>query len=158
MYFGNIHNMSFVPVTFGNFFFSSPPKMAHFGQNWEESKWPGHFSSTFLNFFASKIGVKLPPEKKVPWHRCGPARARGSNCHFFQKNAFFRQKNGFFQKILIQSKVNIFHQIQPTHITIQYMYVLYFLFLVIQCLFTKIQYLLSVCRQHGDDTRVTELC
>ena len=68
MYLGNIHNMSLVPVTFGNFF-SNPPKMALFGLNWEESKWPGHFCSIVLYFFASKIGVKLPPEKKVPWHR-----------------------------------------------------------------------------------------
>ena len=28
MYLGNIHNMSLVPVTFGNFFFSNPSKMA----------------------------------------------------------------------------------------------------------------------------------
>ena len=73
--------------------------MAHFGLNWEESKWLGHLSSTFLNFFASKIGVKLPPGKKVPWHRCWAALGRGSNCHFFQKNAFFGQKKAFFQKV-----------------------------------------------------------
>jgi len=33
MYLGNIHSMSLVPVTFGNFFFSNPPKMALFGLN-----------------------------------------------------------------------------------------------------------------------------
>ena len=111
--------------------------MALFGLNWEESKWPGHFCSIVLYFFASKIGVKLPPEKKVPWHRRWAALSRWSNCHFSQKNAFFGQKKAFFQKVhfiqkcsvtqntvfqyvkkkifLIQSKVNIFHQIQPNY-------------------------------------------
>ena len=65
MYVGNIHNMLLVLVTFRNFF-SDPPKMALFGLNLEESKWPGHFCSIVLYFFASKISVELPPEKKVP--------------------------------------------------------------------------------------------
>ena len=107
MYLGNIHNMSLVPVTFGNFFFSNPPKMALFGLNWEESKWPGHFCSIVLYFFASKIGVKLPPEKKVPWHRRWAALGRGSNCHFFQKNAFFGQKKAFFQKVHFIQKCSV---------------------------------------------------
>lgn len=81
--------------------------MALFGLNWEESKWPGHFSSTFLNFFASKIGVKLPPEKKVPWHRRWAALGRGSNCHFCQKNAFFGQKKAFFQKVHFIQKCSV---------------------------------------------------
>ena len=99
--------MSLVPVTFGNFFFSNPPKMALFGLNWEESKWPGHFCSKVLNFFASKIGVKLPPEKKVPWHwRCA-ALCWGSNCHFCQKNAFFGQKKAFFQKVHFIQKCSV---------------------------------------------------
>ena len=73
--------------------------MALFGINWEESKWPGHFCSIVLYFFASRIGVKLPAKKKVPWHQRGPVRARGSNCHFCKKNAFFGQKMTFFQKV-----------------------------------------------------------
>ena len=81
--------------------------MALFGLNWEESKWPGHFSSTFLNFFASKIGVKLPPGKKVPWHRRCAALCWGSNCHFFQKNAFFGQKKAFFQKVHFIQKCSV---------------------------------------------------
>ena len=52
-----------------------------------------------LYFFASKISVELPPEKKVPWQWRGAARCRWSNCHFFQKNAFFGQKKAFFQKV-----------------------------------------------------------
>ena len=73
--------------------------MALFGLNWEESKWPGHFCSIVLYFFASKIVVKLPPEKKVPWHRRGAVRCRGWNSHFCQKNAFFGQKMTFFKKV-----------------------------------------------------------
>ena len=50
---------------FQKLFFSHPPKLALFGLNWGESKWPGHFCLIVLNFFASKISVKLPPKKKV---------------------------------------------------------------------------------------------
>ena len=66
MYLGNIHNMSLVIVTFGNFFFQILQKMALFGLNWEESKWPGHFCSIVLYFFASKIGVKYLVIKCYP--------------------------------------------------------------------------------------------
>ena len=81
--------------------------MALFGLNWEESKWPGHFCSIVLYFFASKIGVKLPPEKKVPWHWRGPGWSSGSNCHFCQKNAFFGQKKAFFQKVHFIQKCSV---------------------------------------------------
>ena len=73
--------------------------MALFGLNWEESKWPGHFCSIVLNFFASKICVKLPPEKKVPWHWCWALLSSRWNSHFSKKNAFFGQKKAFFQKV-----------------------------------------------------------
>ena len=81
--------------------------MALFGINWEESKWPGHFCSIVLYFFASKIGVKLPPEKKISWHWCGAARCSRSNCHFFQKNAFFGQKTAFFLKVHFIQKCSV---------------------------------------------------
>ena len=81
--------------------------MALFGLNWEESKWPGHFCYIVLYFFASKIGVKLPPEKKVPWHWRWAALGRGSNCHFLQKNAFFGQKKAFFQKVHFIQKCSV---------------------------------------------------
>ena len=81
--------------------------MALFGLNWDESKWPGHFCPEVPTFFASKIGVKLPPEKKVPWHwRCA-ALCWGSNCHFCQKNAFFGQKMTFFQKDCFIEKLSV---------------------------------------------------
>ena len=81
--------------------------MALFGLNWEESKWPGHFCPAVPTFSASKIGVKLPPEKKVPWHRRWAALGRGSNCHFCQKNAFFGQKMTFFQKVHFIQKCSV---------------------------------------------------
>ena len=81
--------------------------MALFGLNWEESKWPGQFCYIVLYFFASKIGVKLPPRKKVPWHRRWASLSRGSNCHFFQKNAFFGQKKAFFQKVHFIQKCSV---------------------------------------------------
>ena len=55
--------------------------MALFGLNWEESKWPWQFCYIVLYFFASKIGVKLPPGIKVPWHWRGPGRSSASNYH-----------------------------------------------------------------------------
>ena len=81
--------------------------MALFGLNWEESKWPGHFCPEVPTFFASKIGVKLPPGKKVPWHRRWAALSRWSNCHFCQKNAFFGQKKSFFQKVHFIQKLSV---------------------------------------------------
>ena len=81
--------------------------MALFGLNWEESKWPGHFCPEVPTFFASKIGVKLPPEKKVPWHWRWAVLGRGSNCHFFQKNAFFGQKKAFFEKVHFIQKCSV---------------------------------------------------
>ena len=86
-------------------FFSNPPKMALFGLNWEESKWPGHFCPAVPTFFASKIGVKLPPEKKVPWHRRWAALGRGSNCHFCQKKCIFRTENDIFSKSSFSTKM-----------------------------------------------------
>ena len=82
--------------------------MALFGLNWEESKWPWQFCYIVLYFFASKIGVKLPPGIKVPWHWRGPGRSSASNYHFSQKNAFFGQKKAFFQR---------FHFIQKWSVT-----------------------------------------
>ena len=73
--------------------------MALFGLNWEESKWPGQFCPEVPTFFASKIGVKLPPEKKVPWHWCWALLSSRWKSHFSQKNAFFGQKKAFFQKV-----------------------------------------------------------
>ena len=99
MYLGNIHKICHWLQSLLETFFSYHPKMALFGLNWEESKWPGHFSSTFLNFFASKICVKLPPEKKVPWHWCWALLSSRWNSHFSKKNAFFGQKKAFFQKV-----------------------------------------------------------
>ena len=82
--------------------------MALFGLNWEESKWPWQFCYIVLYFFASKIGVKLPPGIKVPWHWRGPGRSSASNYHFCQKNACFGQKKAFFQR---------FHFIQKWSVT-----------------------------------------
>ena len=77
---GNIH--------FQILFFKSSKKL-HFlkGQNLEEAKLPGHFSSTFLNCFDSKIGVKLPSKKSSLTLTLGCA-GQGVKLPFFL-NAFF---------------------------------------------------------------------
>ena len=56
-------------------------------------------SSLSSYYYASNIGVKLPPEKKVPWHRCWALLSSRWKSHFSQKNAFFGQKKAFFQKV-----------------------------------------------------------
>ena len=81
--------------------------MALFGLNWEESKWPGQFCPEVPTFFASKIGVKLPPEKKVPWHRRWASLSSWWKSHFSQKNAFFGQKKAFFQKVHFIQKCSV---------------------------------------------------
>ena len=100
MYLGNIQIMFLVPVTFGNFFFSNPPKKALFGLNWEESKWPGHFCSIVLYFFASKIGVKLPPKKKFLDTAATPRSAGGQKTIFVKKMHFSGRKLHFFRKFI----------------------------------------------------------
>ena len=66
---------------------------------------------TFLlnsaQFFRFKNWCKITSWKKIPWHQCWPALARGSNCHFFQKNAFFGQKKAFFQNVHFIQKCSV---------------------------------------------------
>ena len=106
MYLGNIHNMSLIPVTFGNLFSkSSNPS-------------------------------KLPSKNKVPWHWPGAVRSRRSNCLFFFKKCIFRAENEIFLKSSLSTKIisgpkyrfsihqkyffgvllkiNIFHHSEPT--------------------------------------------
>ena len=99
--------MSLVPVTFGKFFFSNPPKMTLFGLNWEESKGGFTMCSTLLNKILQDLSSKIPPQKKVPWHRRYAALRRGSKGHFCQKNAFFGQKMTFFQKVHFIQKCSV---------------------------------------------------
>ena len=105
MYLGNIHNMSLVPVTFGNIFFSNPPKMALFGLNWEESKWPEQFCFIVLHFSDSKVGVKLPPEKKFLDISAGLQGAGGQIAIFVKKMHFSGRKWHFFKKFILYKNV-----------------------------------------------------
>ena len=107
MYLGNIPNMSLVPVIFGNFFFSNPPKMALFGLNWTHSKRGFTMCPTLPNKILQDLSSKIPPEKKVPWHCRSAALRRGSNCNFCPKNAFFGQKKAFFQKVHFMQKSSV---------------------------------------------------
>ena len=58
-------------------------------------------------FFRFKNWCKITFQKKVLWHRCWPALARGSNCNFCQKNAFFGQQKAFFQKVHFIQKCSV---------------------------------------------------
>ena len=107
MYLGNIHNMSLVPVTFGNFFFKSS-KNGTFWAKLRRVKMAWTFLLNSALFFGFKNWCKLTPGKKVTWHRRGPGRSSASNYHFCQKNVFFGQKKAFFQR---------FHFIQKWSVT-----------------------------------------
>ena len=114
--------------------------MALFGLNSEESKWPVHFCSRVLYFFASKIGVKLPPEKTVPWHQRGPGRSSGWNCHFYQKNAFFGQKKAFFLKVHFIQKCSV-----TQNTVFQYVKKNFFWSNPKLIFFTKFNLIISIC-------------
>ena len=84
---------------FQKLLFSNLPKMAHFWLNRTCSVGGFTMCSTLLNKILQDLSSKIPPQKKVPWHRRSAALRRGSTGHFFQKNAFFGQKKAFFQKV-----------------------------------------------------------
>ena len=73
--------------------------MALFRLNWEESKGGFTMCPILPNKILQDLSSKIPPPKKVPWHRRSAALRRGSTGHFCQKNAFFGQKKAFFQKV-----------------------------------------------------------
>ena len=60
-----------------------------------------------LYFFASKIGVKLPPKKKFLDIGAGLRWAGGQIAIFVKKNAFFGQKKAFFQNIHFIQKCSV---------------------------------------------------
>ena len=92
-------------IHFQILFFKSSKKL-HFlkGQNLEESKLPGHFSSTFLNCFDSKIGVKLPSKKSSLTLTLGCA-GQGVKLPFFFKMHFLGRKTHFFEKFILYKNV-----------------------------------------------------
>ena len=89
-----------------------------------------------LTLFNLAQKVPFLEDLKKKFLDIGAGLGKGANCHFSQKNAFFGQKKAFFQKVhfiqnvqwpkiqffgmskkdfVIQSKVSIFHQIQPSY-------------------------------------------
>ena len=92
---------------FQKLLFSNLPKIAHFQLNWKCSAGGFTMCPTLPNKILQDISSKIPPEKKVPWHRRSNALQQGSNCHFFQKNAFFGQKKTFFQKVHFIQKCSV---------------------------------------------------
>ena len=105
MYLGYIHLIHMVPVTFGKKN-SNHEKMAHFGLNWEESKWPGHFSSTFLNFLPEKPVLNYIPKKSS----LTSARARAGQwvkLPFLSKKWILRAENGILTPCPVQPSADV---------------------------------------------------
>ena len=92
---------------FQKLLFSNLAKMAHFWLNRTCSVGGFTMCSTLLNKILQDLSSKIPPQKKVPWHRRYAALRRGSKGHFCQKNAFFGQKMTFFQKVHFIQKCSV---------------------------------------------------
>ena len=84
---------------FQKLLFSNLAKMANFWLNKTCSVGGFTMCSILLNKILQDLSSKIPPPKKVPWHRRSAALRRGSTGHFCQKNAFFGQKKAFFQNV-----------------------------------------------------------
>ena len=92
---------------FQKLLFSNLPKMAHFWLNRTCSVGGFTMCSTLLNKILQDLSSKIPPQKKVPWHRRYNALQRGSKSHFSKKNAFFGQKKAFFEKVHFIQKCSV---------------------------------------------------
>ena len=133
MYLGNIHNMSLAPVTFGNFFSNSPKFWAKLSR----VKMACTFLLNSALFFRFKNWCKITSREKSSLTSARCCAVQGVKLPFFPKKCIFRTEKGIFSKssyytkmfsdpkynfsvcqkkfYLIQSKVNIFHQIQPSY-------------------------------------------
>ena len=106
MYLGNIHNMSFVPVTFGNFFFKS----SKYGTFWAKLRRVNMACTILLNsalFFGFKNWCKITSQNKNSLTSALSIAGLQVKKPFFSKNAFFRQKKTFFQKIHFIQKCSV---------------------------------------------------
>ena len=136
MYLGNIHNMSLVPVTFGNFFFKSS-KNGTFWAKLRRVKIAWTFFLNFPQFFRLKNLCKITSQKKSSLTTALSHAVQGVKLPFLSKKCIFQAEKGIFSKssfytkmfrvpkycfsvcqkklLVIQSEVNIFHQIQPKY-------------------------------------------
>ena len=90
---------------FQKLLFSNLAKMTHFWLNRTCSVGGFTMCSTLLNKILQDISSKIPPEKKLPWHRRSNALQRGSKCHFCQKMHFSGRKRHFFKKFILYKNV-----------------------------------------------------
>ena len=136
MYLGNIHNMSLVPVTFGNFFFKSS-KNGTFWAKLRRVKMAWTILPRSAHFFRFKNWCKITSQKKSFLTSALSCAVQWVKLPFFSKKCIFRAEKGIFSKssfytkmfsdpkysisvcpknfFLLQSKINIFHQIQPNY-------------------------------------------
>ena len=98
MYLGNIHNMSLVPVTFGNFFFKSS-KNGTFWAKLRRVKMACTFLPNSAQFFCFKNWCKITSRKKSSLTLVRCCAVQWVKLPFLSKNAFFGQKKAIFHKV-----------------------------------------------------------
>ena len=90
---------------FQKLLFSNLAKMAHFWLNRTCSVGGFTMCSTLLNKILQDLSSKIPPPKKVCWHRRYGALRWGSKGHFCQKKCIFRAENDIFSKSSFYTKM-----------------------------------------------------
>ena len=104
MYLGNIHNMSLVPVTFGNFFFKSS-KNGTFWAKLRRVKMAWTFFLNFPQFFRFKNWCKFTTRKKSSLTSAQARAGQGIKLPFLSKKCIFRAENDIFSKSSFYTKM-----------------------------------------------------
>ena len=91
--------------SFQETFFFKSSKNGTFWAKLRRVKMVGHFCPTLPNFFASKIDVTLPPEKKFLDIGAGLYWAGCQNAIFKKKMLFSGRKRHFFKKFILFKNV-----------------------------------------------------
>ena len=104
MYLGNIHNMSLVPVTFGNFFFKSS-KNGTFWAKLRRVKMAWTFLLKSAQFFRFKNLCKITSRKKSSLTSTRCCAVQVVKLTFLSKKCIFRAEKGIFSKSSFYSKM-----------------------------------------------------
>merc|ERR1719150_1481523 len=104
MYLGNIHNMSLVTVTFGNFFFKSS-KNGTFWAKLRRVKMAWTFLPSSAHFFRFKNWCKITSRKKSSLTSVLGCAGQGVKLPFLSKKCIFRAEKGIFSKSSFYTKM-----------------------------------------------------
>ena len=105
MYLGNIHNMSLVPVTFGNFFFFKSSKNGTFWAKLRRVKMAWTFLLNSAQFFRFKNWCKITSQKKSSLTSALARTGQGVKLPFLSKKCIFLAEKGIFSKSSFYTKM-----------------------------------------------------